>query len=814
MALNVGELVAYMSLDDSKFETGLQSAMDGLDAGRWGSAAGQAGDAASNALELDGSTFESSADEALDSIDSGEFGSAAGEAGDAASDALELDPSGFESDALAAADSLDPGAFASSGDMAGSAASDSLELDTSAFDSSIDEMLGQFDEGEWQSSAMAAAGGAVAGLGAGALTNTLIGAGEASSTAAGRIEQVADNIGIFGDDHTKVTDRLVANAESIAQSTGVDPVAIQEAQAMLLTFDSLSDSAGEAGGTFDRVTQASIDLAAQGFGSVDGNARMLGRALEDPERGMQRLERMGVVLNDTQRDQVTSMMEAGDAAGAQAILLEEAEKASGGVAEATADASDKMGVAWQLASQSLGESLLPAFTTFTELAIQAAEWIGENQTVTLALLGVVTALGVGIAVVNTAMLVYRTGLIAWTAITKAATIAQKAMNLAMRANPIGIIITLIAALVAGLIWFFTQTELGQQIWSGFMDFLGSAWEWMRATAVTVFDAVVGAVVGAWEWIRDKSVEIWDAVTGWITDNWSTIVDFLALLNPVTAVIRHWDRIKEASQAAWQWVLDLISKVWSSITSAVTGAASAVVSGVTNAWQSARNTTQSVWNAILSTIRNVFNRIRSAVVNAASRVVSAMVNAWNNARNSTVSAFNNIRTAVSNGINGVVSYVRGLPGRVVSALGNLGSLLLGSGRALIDGFTQGIKNAFGNAVNAAKNGLSSVRRYFPFSPAKEGPFSGSGYTSFSGAKLVEDFAAGMDSAESDVVRQAEAITKAAALDTPGMDIGAQSRATQSRAGGQGVTNNFTTYNPVAEPTSETARKSSAYIGVTI
>ena len=90
-----------------------------------------------------------------------------------------------------------------------------------------------------------------------------------------------------------------------------------------------------------------MDLAAQGFGSVDQNARMLGRALEDPERGMTRLERMGVILNDTQKEQVTAMMEAGDAAGAQAILLGQAESASEGTAAATADASDKMAVAWE-----------------------------------------------------------------------------------------------------------------------------------------------------------------------------------------------------------------------------------------------------------------------------------------------------------------------------------------------------------------------------------------------------------------------------------------------------------------------------------
>lgn len=400
-----------------------------------------------------------------------------------------------------------------------------------------------------------------------------------------------------------------------------------------------------------------------------------------------------------------------------------------------------------------------------------------------------------------------------------ATTAFRALSLAMMANPAGLIIAAIVALVAALIWFFTQTELGQQIIEQVVAGAVIAWEWLRDTSIAVFDAIVGAVVGAWEWIRDKTTAIWDAVVGWITDNWSTIVDFLALLNPVTAVIRHWDKIKAASSAAWQWVKDKTSALWQGIVNAIQNLAGRVVSGVQNAWNRAKQLTSAVWQAVLSIITGVADRIRSAVVNMGSRVISAVLNAWNRAKSTTSSAWNGLRSVVSNGVSGVVNFVRQLPSRVLSALGNLGSLLVGSGRALIDGFTRGIKNAFGNAVNAVKNGVQRVRNFFPFSPAKEGPLSGHGYTSYSGQKMIEDFAGGMRAAESDVVRQAEAITRAAALDVPevpGM-TGTAQHAGASAGQAQpvsGVTNNFTIINPVSEPSSETARKASAYIGVTV
>jgi TP901 family phage tail tape measure protein len=61
--------------------------------------------------------------------------------------------------------------------------------------------------------------------------------------------------------------------------------------------------------------------------------------------------------------------------------------------------------------------------------------------------------------------------VTWAAATGVATVAQKGLNLAMKANPIGIIITLVVALVGALIWFFTQTETGKKIWAGFVGFL-------------------------------------------------------------------------------------------------------------------------------------------------------------------------------------------------------------------------------------------------------------------------------------------------------------------------------------------------------
>lgn len=401
--------------------------------------------------------------------------------------------------------------------------------------------------------------------------------------------------------------------------------------------------------------------------------------------------------------------------------------------------------------------------------------------------------------------------------------ALRALWVTMLANPIVLIIAAVAAVVAALVWFFTQTETGKEMWASFMEWLAGAWEWIKTTAQQVWDWIVQKVVGAWTWIRDKTAEIWNAIVSWIQENWDTITRILSLLNPVTAVIRNWDLIKEASAIAWQWIKDKIAALWQGIKDAVGTAAQWVKNKVTQIWNAIKATNQTIWNAIKTAISNVWNGIKKAVTSALNTVKNAISNGWNRAKSLTTNAWNSMRNAVSNGVSGVVNFVRGLPGKILSALGNIGNTLYNSGRSLIDGFKNGITNAFSNAVNAVRNGMNRIRSFFPFSPAKEGPFSGKGYTIYSGQALTEDFAKGMAMAERDVVRQAEAITRAAAFDVPdvagvngpalaGPQRGRDSEASAAPTAGTNIT--FVTHNPVAEPTSETARKASAYIGVSV
>lgn len=397
--------------------------------------------------------------------------------------------------------------------------------------------------------------------------------------------------------------------------------------------------------------------------------------------------------------------------------------------------------------------------------------------------------------------------------------AMKALWLTMMANPIVLIIAAVVAIVAALVWFFTQTETGKKMWSAFMDWLGQAWEWIKTTAVTVFNAVVTAITTAWQWIKDTSVAIWNGFISWIVGLWNGIIGTAkaVFLGIGTAIITAWNWIKTKTSDVWNAIINWIKDTWNKIITTISDAVNKVKNWISDAWTMIKTMTAKLWNGIKMAIaRAIVSAVRT-VQNKVQQIKNWITNTWNRVKNTTSNAWSGIKSAVRNGINGAVNFVRRLPGRALSALGNIGSKLYNSGKAMIDGFKDGIVNAFNNAVNAVKNGLSRIRNFFPFSPAKEGPFSGKGWTWYSGQSMSEGLADGMASGTSDVVRQSEALMKAAAFDAP--SIPGMTRPSSSASGldedtGPTSNINFHITNPVAEPTSETARKASAYIGVSI
>jgi len=280
----------------------------------------------------------------------------------------------------------------------------------------------------------------------------MVAAGEQAATANARIEQIATSMGLFGDQTQVVTSRLVDLANEQARLTGVNQNTIKESQALLLTFKDIASSADEVGGAFDRATQLTLDMASAGFGSVTDNAKQLGKALNDPIAGLTALRRSGIQFTKAQQDQIRTLVESGNVLEAQTMILEEIENQVGGTAEATANSTDKMRVAFSQASESIGMALLPAVEALLPIVIKFADWASQNTEIVIALAAAIGGLSAVIVVANFAMK-------AWAAAQAIATAAQWAFNAALTMNPIGVVVMAIAALVVALVVLYKKFEI-------------------------------------------------------------------------------------------------------------------------------------------------------------------------------------------------------------------------------------------------------------------------------------------------------------------------------------------------------------------
>jgi phage-related protein len=190
-------------------------------------------------------------------------------------------------------------------------------------------------------------------------------AGEAAATANARIEQINKSMGLFGQSTTQVSESLIKYAEQTARLTGVDTNSIKLTQAKLLTFKELAATADQLGGNFERTTKAAIDLGAAGFGTAENNAVALGKALNDPIKGITALTRNGITFTESEKDRIKVLVESNKVGEAQNLILQAIETQVGGTAEATANATDRMKVGFTQVQERIGLALLPVLDKFT-----------------------------------------------------------------------------------------------------------------------------------------------------------------------------------------------------------------------------------------------------------------------------------------------------------------------------------------------------------------------------------------------------------------------------------------------------------------
>jgi hypothetical protein len=158
---------------------------------------------------------------------------------------------------------------------------------------------------------------------------------------------------------------------SLSKKSGVDDETIKSGAALMLTFGKVRNEAGKGNDIFTQSIGLSGDLS-RAFGKdLHGSSIMLGKALNDPIKGITALGRVGVQFTEQQKDQIKTMVESGDTMGAQKLILANLEKQVGGSAEAYGKtlpgAIDRAKVSFGNLMENLGGKVAPAVSGIADV---------------------------------------------------------------------------------------------------------------------------------------------------------------------------------------------------------------------------------------------------------------------------------------------------------------------------------------------------------------------------------------------------------------------------------------------------------------
>jgi hypothetical protein len=224
-------------------------------------------------------------------------------------------------------------------------------------------------------------------------------------------------------------------AKQISKNVAVDDDLIQAGENILATFTRIK--AGGPDRIFERATTAAVDMAAaMNHGEVTASGLQsanvqLGKALNDPIKGITALTRVGVTFDQQQKDQIKRFMEHGQVAKAQGVILAEVNREFGGSAAAAVTPAKRLAVTWGNMQEVLGNLLIPALDRGATIMAGALEVVDRNRTAFGLLFGV---LATGAAVVGTLIVaekIHRAVVDATRVASEAWAVVQKGLNVVL-----------------------------------------------------------------------------------------------------------------------------------------------------------------------------------------------------------------------------------------------------------------------------------------------------------------------------------------------------------------------------------------------
>lgn len=400
-----------------------------------------------------------------------------------------------------------------------------------------------------------------------------------------------------------------------------------------------------------------------------------------------------------------------------------------------------------------------AFEAITKVLADASgkvkdftKWMRENKTV--------------MDIVKSALAGALAGFLAFKAITtiqsiitgfKSALLAVKgavlAFNAAIAANPIGALVVAITAVVAALVWFFTQTETGKQIWSAFVDFVVGLWNglveffsglWTTISegainlwngAVEVWNSVIEGIKIAWNGIVEFFVTLWQGISSTATAAWTTITEtVMAIVQPFIDVFMSiWNGMKDGLGQIFEGIKTIFSGAWELIKSIVMGAVLFIIDLVTLdftkmgedlglIWESIKSAISMIWDGICTYFSGIISTIIGYFTGAFEGLKTFLSGIWDSIKATAEAMWNAICQAILGIIDAFVasakalwegfkSFMSGLwEGIKSTAIGMWEGIKSGLG-SIFDGIVTGAQKAWDTMKNGVKDLCSGIKGFF-------------------------------------------------------------------------------------------------------
>ena len=331
-------------------------------------------------------------------------------------------------------------------------------------------------------------------------------------------------------------------------------------------------------------------------------------------------------------------------------------------------------------TESSVSSLGSAFEFLSKIVKEVSEWIkkftGFLRESTVASSLVKTALAgllagfIALKIIGTIKSLF-TGLVIALNAAKGAVVA---FNLVLATNPITAIIVGITALVTALVWFFTKTETGKQIWQSFVNFLKQAWQGVSEFFSTLWTNITTVIFTVWTGIVTFFGGIWESITTAIVTAWNGIKEFFITL---------WEGIKTTVEIVWNGIVTFFVTIWESITTTITTVWNGIKEFFIILWTSIQTKIEEIWNGVKEFLSGLWQSIKTIAVTTWNTIKTSVTTIINGLVGAAQRAWTTFKTNVTTLVNNVKS--------IFNSLKNINLWNIGS--AIMRGFLNGLKSAW-------------------------------------------------------------------------------------------------------------------------